>query len=210
MPLPHADSDVTLQLLHRVAGGDTLATNDLLTEYRTGVHEYVDYHLDVWLRARVDVSDVVQEVLLTMSNRMADYAARRPMPFHVWVRKTAYERILNVRRDQQAARRDIAREVHALDQSSVMLAASLLPKGATPLDQVLAAEQAQQLTAAIAALPEADRDMLILRLIDHQSYEHVAQVMEITLDTARQRYSRALGKLQKILVDTGMIEVPDD
>ena len=52
------------------------------------------------LRARVDPSDVVQEAQMEVVRRMDDYLKRRPMPFRLWLCKTAKERLLNLRRDQ--------------------------------------------------------------------------------------------------------------
>ena len=53
------------------------------------------------IQARVDPSDVVQEAQAALARRLSDFLARRPMPFHLWARKTAYERLLNARRDQR-------------------------------------------------------------------------------------------------------------
>jgi len=73
---------------------------------------FVELRLDRKLRRRLDASDVVQETQLEAASRLADFLERSPMPFHLWLRKTAYQRLLMIHRQHlDAARRDIQREV---------------------------------------------------------------------------------------------------
>src|SRR5689334_23210062 len=101
MAEPKPDSAWTRALLDQVREGDRGALDQLLQRYRPDLHAFVDCHLDPRLRARVDPSDVVQEAQLDTVRRMNDFLDRRPMPFHLWVRKLAYQRLLNARRDHR-------------------------------------------------------------------------------------------------------------
>jgi RNA polymerase sigma-70 factor (ECF subfamily) len=139
------------------------------------------------------------------ARRLPDYLVRRPMPFHLWARKTAYERLLNVRRDQRAARRDVAREAPAPDESSVALARSLVSSGPTPSEAAQANELAGRVAAVVAGLPEADREILLLRQVDNLPYEEIGPLLDIDPAAARQRYGRALLRLQKVLREQGLL-----
>ena len=104
------DSAQTCRLLEAVSRGDPSALGQLLVRYRPDMQAFVDCHLDPRLRVRVDGSDVVQEAQIEVVRRMDDFLKRRPMPFHLWVRRTAYERLLNLRRDhRKRARRSVDR-----------------------------------------------------------------------------------------------------
>src|SRR5690348_10613250 len=106
------DSAQTCALLERLDRGDRPALDSLLSRHREELKSFVDLHLDPRVRGRIDPSDVVQDVQLKVVQRMDDFLERRPMPFHLWVRKTAYERLLNVRRDhRRRGRRSVDREV---------------------------------------------------------------------------------------------------
>jgi len=105
------DSEETVHLLEHAGRGDPAAVNALLARHRDELRAFVDARLEPPVRTRVDPSDIVQEALAAAALRLPEYLERRPMPFHLWVRKTAYERLLNVRRDQRAACRDVAREM---------------------------------------------------------------------------------------------------
>jgi RNA polymerase sigma-70 factor, ECF subfamily len=125
MPKLHPDSTQTSALLDRIGRGDRQALEQLLARGRPGLRDFVDYHLDSRLRARLDPSDVVQDVQLEVVRRMDDFLQRRPMPFHLLVRKTAYERLLNLRRDHQRVRRPFSREVPLPERSSLLMARPL-------------------------------------------------------------------------------------
>src|SRR5437870_4559104 len=121
------DSAETQSLLQQVGQGDRRALNELLRRCRPALHSFIRLRLDPRLTGRVDPSDVVQEAQLEVVRRLDDYLQRRPMPFHLWVRKTAYQRLLNLRRDHRGrARRSVDRERPLPDRSSFLLAQPLV------------------------------------------------------------------------------------
>src|SRR6266536_4016190 len=95
------DSEQTQALLDDAQRGDRAAVDRLLARHRDDVRSFVEARLDPRLAARIDPSDVVQEAQLQVVRRMDDFLKRRPMPFHLWIRKTAYQRLLNLQRDHR-------------------------------------------------------------------------------------------------------------
>src|SRR5688572_9261051 len=132
MPEPAPDSVETRALLERLGGGDAVALGELLERHRPALHSFIELRLDPRLRGRVEPSDVVQDAQAEAARRMDDYLSRRPMPFRLWLRRTAYERLLNVRRDHLARRRSVLREAALPDRSSLLLARPLLARGPSP------------------------------------------------------------------------------
>jgi RNA polymerase sigma-70 factor (ECF subfamily) len=164
-------------------------------------------HLDPALQARVDASDVVQEAQLEVAQRVDDFLRRRPMPFHLWVRKTAYEQLLDLRRDhRRRARRSVEREIPWPEQSSLLLARPLLAGGPSPSQQLVAKEVAERVARAVAELGADDREILLMRHAEELSYEEIACLLEIEAATARKRYGRALFRLQQVLSQHGLLE----
>ena len=203
MPKLHPDSTQTSALLDRIGRGDRQALEQLLARGRSGLRDFVDYHLDARLRTRLDPSDVVQEVQLEVVRRIDDFLQRRPMPFHLWIRKTAYERLLNLRRDHQRARRAIDREVPLPERSSLLMVRPFL---SSPSRQAEAREFAERVSRAVAELPERDREILTMRHAEELSYEEIGYLLEIKPAAARQRYGRALIRLQAVLSAHGLLE----
>lgn len=206
MPEMRPDSAATCSLLEQVAQGNADALNALLRRYRPRLHAFIGARLDPRVRSRVDPSDVVQEVQLEVARRMDDFLRRDPMPFHLWVRKTAYERLLKVRRDHRRDRRSVEREVALPDRSSLLLARPLLAGGPSPSQQVAAREFAERVSRAVAELAEPDREILLMRHMEELNYADIACLLDLSADAARQRYGRALLRLRKVLKENGLLE----
>jgi RNA polymerase sigma-70 factor (ECF subfamily) len=206
MPDVKPDSAGTSALLDQVRAGSRPALEQLLERYRPDLQAFIDVRLDPRLRARVDPSDIVQDAQVEVVRRMADYLARRPMPFHLWVRKTAYQRLLNVRRDHgRRAKRSVGRELPLPERSSLLLARPLVHGGPSPSQQAEAREFAERVGRAVAGLSEADREILLMRHAEELPYDEIACLLEIEPATARKRYGRALIRLQKTLADHGLL-----
>jgi RNA polymerase sigma-70 factor (ECF subfamily) len=152
----------------------------------------------------VDASDIVQEAQLEAARRIEDYLQRRPMPFHVWLQKTAHEHLLRLRREHvEAACRSVENEVPRPD-GSVRLAQQLLGVEPTPSQKVREQELAQQLRQAVARLSEEDREIIRLRGFEGLTNEEAGLFLGIEPAAASKRYTRALLRLRKLLLAGGV------
>jgi RNA polymerase sigma-70 factor, ECF subfamily len=198
------DSQETAELLNEARGGQP-AFDRLFTRHRAALRLAVGLRFDPALRGRLDPSDVVQDTQLEAFRRLPEYLERQPMPFHLWLRKMAYERLIMMRRKHLgAACRAVASELPLPEQSSAMLAKSLLANESSPSHQVEAAELAQRVRVALSRLPEHDREILLMRTFEMLPYDDIACVLEIESATARKRYGRALLRLHGLLAAEGI------
>src|SRR6478752_2493987 len=120
--MPQSPPD-TGELVDRAAGGDAAARQQLLARHRARLRRMVAVRLDRRLAARVDASDLVQESLADAARGLDAYLKERPLPFYPWLRRFAWERLVEAnRRHLQARRRSVAREerldLHLPDQSA--------------------------------------------------------------------------------------------
>src|SRR5881392_888604 len=76
----------TQQLLEQAKQGDAGAIERLLTAHREPLRRMIDLRLDPALAARVDASDIVQDVLLEAHRRLEEYLRNPAMPFRLWLR----------------------------------------------------------------------------------------------------------------------------
>lgn len=204
-----SDSDATGALLAQIGAGDRQAFDRLFVRHRPVIRQFVSLRLDNVLRARFDPSDVVQETQLEAFRRLADYQARRPMPFILWLRKTAYERLLMLRRQHvDAGCRTLVRELPLPDQSSAVLAQQLVAPGPTPSQAAVQRERAALVRIAVAQLPDLDREILLMRNFEELSYAEAAQILNIDQATARKRHGRALLRLHELLANSDLTEFP--
>jgi RNA polymerase sigma-70 factor (ECF subfamily) len=198
------DSADTEGLLEEFAQGDGQALDRLLTRHRDELRDFIEARLDPRVAARVDPSDVVQEAQMEVARRMDEFLRRRPMPFRLWVRKTAYERLLDLhKRHLKRSKRSVQREVALPEHSSLMLARPLL-QASTPSQHLEARELAERVARVVATLSELDRDILLLRHAEGMPFEDIACLLDVEPAAARKRFGRALIRLQQGLSEQGL------
>jgi RNA polymerase sigma-70 factor (ECF subfamily) len=181
---------------------DAANFQELLERFRPRLERMLAVRLDPRLARRVDLEDVLQEVLVTVVRRRGDYLARRPMPFFLWVRAVAGQILVDVhRRHLGSARRDAAREVElGMPTPSVRtLAGALVDPGPTPTKSLTRLEALERVSAALERMDEADREVLVLRYFEGLSNEESAAVLGLTPSGAKKRHVRALTRLRSAL-----------
>ena len=199
------DQDKTNQMLDGARTGDPLAVDRLLAEFRDPLRLVIGLRLDPVLARRVDASDIVQDVLLEANQRLLEYLREPSMPFHLWLRRLAQDRIIDThRRHREAQRRSIDKEqpLHRpawSDESSVQLAAQLVDAEKTPAAAAIHHELQLRLDAAMAELADDDRDIILMRHHEQLSNQDVAAALGLTEAAASMRYLRALRKLRGAL-----------
>jgi RNA polymerase sigma-70 factor (ECF subfamily) len=141
-----------------------------------------------------------------MARRLNDFLAHQPMPFHLWARKITYDRLLDLhRRHFRRANRSVSREQALPDRSSLLLAQPLLAPGPSPSQEAEARELAEHVSRALTDLPDADREMLLLRHADGLPFAEIGSLLGIDPTAARKRFGRALLRLRSILAKAGLL-----
>ncbi|MCA9122838.1 MAG: sigma-70 family RNA polymerase sigma factor [Planctomycetaceae bacterium] len=198
-------NDKTEQLLLGVKAGNDDAVNQLIERHRGAVLRMVQMRLDQKIRRRVDVSDVVQDVMIDVTRRLHDYIANPAMPFHLWLRHIAKDRIIDAhRRHRGSQKRSVDRE-HGLavpgaeDHSTMDLAAHLCDGELTPAAAATQREMAKRVEAAITELGEQDGEIIIMRHYEQLSNQEVALALGLSEPAASMRYLRAVRRLREML-----------
>lgn len=198
-------SDKTQDLLNEVAGGDKSAVNRLMDRHRDAVRRMIQMRLDQAVARRVDASDVVQDVMLEASQRLTDYLQNPAMPFHLWLRQLAKDRIIDMhRRHRGAQRRSVDREQNfsglgSDDQSAADLAGLLRDAELTPAAAALRQEMQNRFLLALEQLEEGDREIIVMRHFEHLGNSEVAEALGLSPPAAGMRYLRAIRKLREVL-----------
>jgi RNA polymerase sigma-70 factor (ECF subfamily) len=210
------DASQTQELLTRARAGEAAAVNQLLDRHRESLRRMIDLRMDRVVQRRVDASDIVQDVLVEANRRLAEYLHNPTMPFHLWLRHMAQDRLIDAhRRHRQAARRSIDREqsmqarpsgaARHLEQSTLDLAAQLADRELTPAAAATWNELARRFQAALDTLDEQDQEVILMRHFEHLSNSEVAQALNLSEPAAGMRYLRAMRKLRAKL-DQGAVE----
>jgi RNA polymerase sigma-70 factor (ECF subfamily) len=202
------DSQQTLELLNAVRHGHAEAVDQLLAEHREPLRRRIGLRLDPALAARLDASDVVQDVLLEVSKRLRDYLDNPSMPFHLWLQLIADDHVIDAwRRHRQAQRRSLDREQPLRGgglsgQSSFELAAQLLGHELTPASAAIQHEMQRRVEAAIQTLSADDREIIQMKHEQQFSNQEIARILELSEAAASMRYLRAIRRLKAALAPT--------
>ncbi|MFO0841769.1 MAG: hypothetical protein U0797_05120 [Gemmataceae bacterium] len=98
------------EALLALAARDPEARNRLLARYRGRLRDLVVLRLDRRVLGRIDPSDV-QESPVEADRRLDELARKRPLPFFVWLRQLALERIVDLHRLHiRSQKRSVRRE----------------------------------------------------------------------------------------------------
>ncbi len=201
------EPEKTEQLLAGVKEGDPGALNRLMDRHRDSLRRIVQLRLDQKIQRRIDVSDVVQDVLVEANRRLQDYINNPVMPFHLWLRQIAQDRIIDAhRRHRGSAKRSVDREralavPSADDHSTMDLAAQLCDRELTPAAAATQKEMALCVEQAISLLPDQDCEVIIMRHYEQLSNQEIAQALGLTEPAASMRYLRAVRKLRELLAN---------
>lgn len=199
------EGEQTQDLLKEVGQGDQSAVNRLLDRHREAVRRMVQMRLDHAVARRVDASDVVQDVMLEASQRLTDYIRNPSMPFHLWLRQLAKDRIIDMHRRHRAAqRRSVDREQNISsfasdDQSAADLTALLRDAELTPAASALRKEMEERFVLALDQLEESEREIVIMRHFEHLGNGEVAEALGLSAPAAGMRYLRAIRRLRELL-----------
>jgi RNA polymerase sigma-70 factor (ECF subfamily) len=199
------DSSETSRLLRQAAQGDPDRFGAMLEQYRDRLRRLVALRLDPRLAGRIDPSDVIQETYLEASERLAEYLQKPTMPFFLWLRFLASQKLVTLHRHHLGRRmRDAGREISLYrgglpEASSAALAAQLLGREARPSEAAVRAELKVRLQEALNSMEPLDREILALRHFEQLSLAETAQLLELTESGACRRHMRALRRLKEVL-----------
>jgi RNA polymerase sigma-70 factor (ECF subfamily) len=199
------NSDETKELLAQAKKGDADAVERLLTVHREPLRRMINLRLDPALAARVDASDIVQDVLIEAHRRLQDYLRKPAMPFHLWLRHIAKDHIIDAHRHERLAqRRSVDREqsMNATrpGDSSLEWAAQFFDQEMTPASAAMRQEMERKVQSAINQLDEADREIILMRYVEQLSNQDVADTLGLSEAAASMRCLRAVRRLQALLL----------
>lgn len=194
----------TERLLREAREGDALATARLLERYRARLKTMIACRLDPQLARRVDPSDVVQDSLIVAHDRLPQYLADPRIAFYPWLRRIAWNRLIDLqRRHLKSQRRSVHRETSLQasvpDQSAAILADRLVSSETAPLRRLARDELVRRVQTALELLSERHREVLVLRFLEQLPVREAAQVLEITEGAFKARQLRALSRLRVLL-----------
>jgi len=154
-------------------------------------HLSAAYNLARWLvRDAHDAEDIVQDAVLRALRHFGGFRGSDARPWLLAIVRNASYAWLRARRPG---------ELHDLNADELDTAMAGDAPDFNPETVLIRQAEKQLLNAAIAALPVAFREALILRELEDLSYREIAQITETPIGTVMSRLSRARRLLAQAL-----------
>jgi RNA polymerase sigma-70 factor (ECF subfamily) len=187
---PAPDLLITGELVNRAKQGDPSALEALMARYHPRLVRWASGRLPLFARSLLDTSDLVQETLLKVIERIGKVEIRGIDSFQAYVRRAIVNRINDQVR--WARRRPNAEEVP-----------EYLADGAPlPIENAIGVEIMDRYERALEQLSEEERHFIHLRIELDFSYAEIAILMDrSTSDAARMAVQRSFRRLADIMGD---------
>jgi len=161
---------------------------------------------DAWLRkivrGRIGEPDAVDDLMqnVAVAALRGDRRPHDPAKVAPWLYRVAVKQCLMHRRTQ-GRRRRLTVQLGRSPQSGS-------PTDDDPLFWLLGRERRECVLAALARLPDIDRELLILKHTEHWTYQQLADRLGVSVHTIEYRLLRARKQLRSELSATWAAEVP--
>lgn len=177
-----------LFLLYR-EGGNLSAFQQIMDALHAPIFNY----LLRLLRNREDAEDALQEVWLKVINQRQRYDERGR--FLAWIYRIAHNHCLDLFRRRGRKKE----ETGYLDDDNAEIVDRIASDEPSPRDTLIEAEQITLLEEAIGKLPEAIREVYILRAIHEVPFKDIAEIQQAPLGTVLSRMHQAVQSLKKTI-----------
>jgi RNA polymerase sigma-70 factor, ECF subfamily len=179
------------ELVERFQRGDASAFDVLVRRWERKVQGAI-YRL---VGPGEDVRDLSQETLLKAYRGLRTF--KKEARFSSWL----YQIALNVCRDRM--RRGRGKTYVSFDEL-VETGETGGELGPSALDLIEARDLSRQVAAAVAALPEEQREVVVLKEYQGLTFLEIAEALDVPLSTVKTRLYRGLGQLRQQLVRQGI------
>jgi RNA polymerase sigma-70 factor, ECF subfamily len=205
--MPENDAERSRILVEAAAAGDAAAVDALLAQHLPGLRAYVRLRAGPMLRARESASDLVQSVCRDVLENIDRFRYPGESAFKAWLFATAMRKIADRAEYWNAGKRDVAKEVLALDapvggeSGQDAQLADVYRSVCSPSRVAMGREVMERLEGAFEKLPEDYREVVVLARIVGLSRAEIAEKMGRSEASVRNLLSRALAELAGHLAD---------
>ena len=172
--------------------------------YREYLRLLAQLQLDPGLQGKIDLSGVVQQTMLEAFQAQPQCEFQHADQFAAWLRRILANNLADEIRKLRTGKRNVSRERSleaALEQSSNRLQAWLAADQSSPSQHARHEEQTIRLSAALAKLPEAQREALMLRHFHDWPLAQIAEHLGRTHAAVAGLLKRGLQQLRNQLED---------
>ena len=184
-PVPITNDDPDMQLITRMAQGDTQALNDLYARYGSSILGFLMSRLN----NRQLAEELLQDVMLSAWKNAESF--RGDSKVKTWLLVIARNRAINSQRRWSPQIVQL-NEAFGFENDST-----------GPMERMIKQANREAVRSAIDQLPEGQKEVLVLVFFNQLSGIETAQVLGISEGTVKSRLHRAKQQLKHLLEQKG-------
>jgi RNA polymerase sigma-70 factor (ECF subfamily) len=185
------------ELVAELKAGSEAAFALLIAQYSQPIYSLIARSL----RDPADAADVTQEVFVKVFRNISGFHGDASL--RTWIYRIALHEASNQRRWWNRHKRQeltIDAPMENDEGESFCLADALASTTASPYDCAARSQIEVRVSAALQTLPEAFREVVVLREIEGFGYEEIAEILDVNLGTVKSRLTRGRAALRLALV----------
>lgn len=194
------------ELISKARHGDAAAQNDLFEACRAYVRFLARSHVESWIQAKVDASDLVQQTLFEAHRGFEQFEGSTEAEWLGWLKQILKNNATDFVRQFGAAKRRISLEVPFNIGQSTMFRQAPEPVSPdqTPSQIVGQREQEVLVANALAQLSDDHQEVIVLRNLQRLPFDQVAERMGRSRPAVQMLWMRAMKKLQEHISDLSL------
>ena len=185
------------ELVAELKSGSEAAFALLIAQYSQPIYSMIARSL----RDPADAADVTQEVFVKVFRNISGFHGDASL--RTWIYRIALHEASNQRRWWNRHKKQeltIDAPMENDEGESFCLADALASTTASPYDCAARSQIETRVAAALQTLPEAFREVVVLREIEGFGYEEIAEILDVNLGTVKSRLTRGRAALRQALV----------
>ncbi|MCS7469597.1 sigma-70 family RNA polymerase sigma factor [Stieleria sp. ICT_E10.1] len=176
-----------------------------LEQYRNYLRVLADMQLNPRLRAKEDVSDVVQITLLQAHRDQGNFRGKSEGELRSWLKTIVTHTLINLAKKYQARKRDLRIE-RSIDQqmqeSAIRIVGELSADQTSPSEHVMRQERAEQLADAMSLLLEDECEAVMLKHVHDWKVADIAEHLGRSPEGVAGLLRRGLKKLRRSMQES--------
>ena len=153
-----------------------------------------------------EASDLVQKTMLAAHAQREEFRGQSPAEVAAWLKQILRREVIDTYRHQRRLKRDVHREVPLeaeVDGSFSRMNGCLAAVESSPSQRVSREEEMVSLACAIAQLPEAQREAVVLHHLQGATLAEVAAKLQRTEAAVAGLLHRGMKQLRELLEEPG-------
>jgi RNA polymerase sigma-70 factor (ECF subfamily) len=197
-----ADCASPQHLIDRAKTGDNEALGSVFKYFEPTLKQFARAWIPFNIRAKVTVSDLVQDTFLHAHQGFAEFRGTRPAELGAWLRHILDNSLRNLARNYRSGRkRQIAMEREGWTEREAQTSRTEQPllTPLSPCETAIRHESDLDVDSAIARLDDELQNLIQLRFFQRKSFPQIGEQLGVTSEAARKLVNRAIQRVATTL-----------